>query len=99
MVAEKTLIISAEQEAQLRQPIDEYVGNIQAKLNALREDGTNKVLDIQATLETLKRDKIYTPQERPRGERRSRLSSTRPRKWRAGTRLKCPPWWPRPRAI
>ena len=58
MVAEKTIILSAEQEAQLRQPIDEYVGNIQAKLNALREDGTNKVLDIQATLETLKRDKI-----------------------------------------
>ena len=43
MVAEKTIILSAEQEAQLRQPIDEYVGNIQAKLNALREDGTNKV--------------------------------------------------------
>ena len=64
MVAEKTIILSAEQEAQLRQPIDEYVGNIQAKLNELRENGTNKVLDIQTSLETLKRDKIYTPQEK-----------------------------------
>ena len=27
MVAEKTIILSAEQEAQLRQPIDEYVGD------------------------------------------------------------------------
>ena len=64
MVAEKTIILSAEQEAQLRQPIDEYVGNIQAKLNELRENGTNKVLEIQTSLETLKRDKIYTPQEK-----------------------------------
>ena len=71
MVAEKTIILSAEQEAQLRQPIDEYVGDIQAKINELRADGTDKVLDIQSTLETLKRDKIYTPQEK--AERREEL--------------------------
>ena len=64
MVAEKTIILSAEQEAQLRQPIDEYVGNIQEKLNELRENGTSKAMDIQAALENLKRDKIYTAQEK-----------------------------------
>ncbi len=73
MVAEKTIILSAEQEAQLRQPIDEYVGDIQAKINELRADGTDKVLDIQSTLETLKRDKIYTPQEK--AERREKLQA------------------------
>ena len=64
MVAEKTKILSAEQEAQLRQPIDEYVGNIQDKINQLRAEGTDRVLEIQNILDGLKRDKIYTPQEK-----------------------------------
>ena len=35
MVAENTKILTAEQEAQLRQPIDEYIGGIQEQINAL----------------------------------------------------------------
>ena len=58
MVAEKTKILSAEQEAQLRQPIDEYVGNVQDKINQLRAEGTDRVLEIQNVLDGLKRDKI-----------------------------------------
>ena len=64
MVAENTKILTAEQEVQLRQPIDEYVGAIQAKINDLRADGTDKVVDIQNALDSLKRDRIYTAQEK-----------------------------------
>ncbi len=71
MVAEKTKILSAEQEAQLRQPIDEYVGNVQDKINQLRAEGTDRVLEIQNVLDGLKRDKIYTPQEK--AERTNKL--------------------------
>ena len=64
MVSDNTKILTAEQEAQLRQPIDEYVGAIQEKIDALREDGTDKVIEIQNTIESLKRDRIYTAQEK-----------------------------------
>ena len=64
MVSDNTKILTAEQEAQLRQPIDEYVGAIQEKINALREDGTDKVIEIQNTIDSLKRDRIYTAQEK-----------------------------------
>ena len=64
MVAENTKILTAEQEAQLLAPIDEHVGAIQEKINALRLNGTDKVLDIQNSLENLKRDRIYTAEEK-----------------------------------
>ncbi len=64
MVAENTKILTAEQEEKLRQPIDEYVGKIQEQINALRADGTDKVIDIQNSIDSLKRDRIYTPQEK-----------------------------------
>ncbi len=63
-MADNTKILTPEREAQLRQPIDDYVGGIQAKIDALRKDGTDKVLDIQSALENLKRDRIYTAQEK-----------------------------------
>ena len=64
MVAENTKILTAEQEAQLLKPIDEYVGAIQEKINALRENGTDRVIEIQGTMDSLKRDRIYTQQEK-----------------------------------
>ena len=64
MVADNAKILTAEQEAKLLQPIDEYVGAIQAKINALRADGTDKVIEIQNTIDGLKRDRIYTQQEK-----------------------------------
>ena len=51
-------ILSAEQEAKLRLPIDEYVGNIQAQIDELRTDGTEKAVNIQNELDNLKRDRI-----------------------------------------
>ena len=64
MASTSTKILTAEQEAQLRQPIDEYVGKIQDQINDLREDGTDKVIEIQSAIDSLKRDKIYTAQEK-----------------------------------
>ena len=57
-------ILTAEREAELRKPIDEYVGNIQAQINELRLDGTDQVVNIQNDLDNLKRDRIYTAQEK-----------------------------------
>ena len=40
------------------------MGDIQAKIDALRAEGTDKVLDIQSSIDSLKRDRIYTQQEK-----------------------------------
>lgn len=64
MATVKTNILTAEQELQLRQPIDDYVGGIQAKIDDLRKDGTDQVIDLQNSLDNLKRDRIYTQQEK-----------------------------------
>lgn len=64
MVTEKTKILSAEQEAALLQPINDHVGAIQDKINDLRVDGTDKVIEIQNVIDNLKRDRIYTQQEK-----------------------------------
>lgn len=63
-MADNTKILTAEQEQELRRPIDDYVGGIQEQINALRKDGTDRVIDIQGALDSLKRDKIYTAQEK-----------------------------------
>ena len=57
-------ILSAEREAELRKPIDEYVGKIQAQIDELRVDGTDKVVNLQNDLDNLKRDRIYTAEEK-----------------------------------
>lgn len=64
MATETTKILTAEQELQLRKPIDDHVGGIQEQINALRKDGTDRVVEIQSALDNLKRDRIYTAQEK-----------------------------------
>ena len=56
-------ILTAEQEMELRRPIDDYVGGIQDKINALRVDGTDKVVSIQNKIDSLKRDKSRSKAE------------------------------------
>lgn len=63
-MADNIKILTAEQESQLRKPIDDYVGGIQEKINDLRKDGTDRVIEIQSALDSLKRDRIYTAQEK-----------------------------------
>ena len=66
-------ILTAERELELRKPIDEYVGKIQAQINELRLDGTDRVVNIQNDLDNLKRDRIYTAQEK--ADRESRMKA------------------------
>lgn len=68
MTTENTKILTAEQESKLRQPIDEYVGGIQEKINALRKEGTDRVVEIQSDLDSLKRDRVFTAQEKAERE-------------------------------
>ena len=69
MANRNSKILTAEQEKQLRQPIDDYVGNIQKQINSLREDGTDKVLSLQNHMDALKRDRTLT-----KGERENRIA-------------------------
>ena len=46
-MAEKSIIISAEEEAILLKPIDEYVGKIQEQIDALRVEGSDKVNSLK----------------------------------------------------
>ena len=63
MAAGNEKILTAEQEMELRRPIDDYVGGIQDKINALRVDGTDKVVSIQNKIDSLKRDKSRSKAE------------------------------------
>ena len=57
-------ILTAEQEQKLRQPIDEYVGKIQSKIDSLRADGTDKVVTLQNRIDNTKRDRNLTKEEK-----------------------------------
>ncbi len=57
-------MLTAEQKQQLRQPIDEYVGKIQEKIDSLREDGTEKVVTIQNTIDGIKRNRAVSKEEK-----------------------------------
>lgn len=59
-----TNILSHDEELALRKPIEDYVGKIQAEIDELREEGTNKVLEYSEEIEVLKRNKIYTKSEK-----------------------------------
>ncbi len=64
MASAKTGILTTEREAELRRSIDEYIGNIQAQIDELRVDGTDKVIRLQGDLDSLKRDRIYSQEEK-----------------------------------
>ena len=57
-------ILTSEQELALRQPIDETVGKIQEEIDSLRLNGTHKVIEISEMIDAVKRDKIYSKQEK-----------------------------------
>ena len=65
-------ILTAEQEMTLRQPIDDYIGKIQAQIDGLRKDGTDQVVAIQNTIDGVKRDRSLT-----KGEKEGRLGKLR----------------------
>ncbi len=57
-------ILSAEAEAKLLKPIDDYVGKIQSEIDKLRVDGTDKVTSLKNHIAITKEDKIHTKEER-----------------------------------
>ena len=59
-------ILTPEAELALRKPIDDHVAAIQAKIDALRVDGTDKVVSLEGAIDDAKRDKILTKAERDR---------------------------------
>ena len=63
-MANNSKILTAEQELALRKPIDEYVGGIQKKIDALREDGTAKVISYNNTIDAIKRDRTLSKTEK-----------------------------------
>ena len=62
-MANTNAILSVEEEDKLRQPIDEYVGKIQAKIDELRKDGTDVVVTLNNHIQLVKEDKNYTKEE------------------------------------
>ena len=56
-MAENSVIISAEEEAKLLKPIDEYVEKIQKKIDAVRVDGSDKVNDLKNQIAIAKENK------------------------------------------
>ena len=62
-MAENNVIISAEEEAKLLKPIDEYVGKIQAQIDALRVEGSDKVNSLKNQIAIAKENKNLTKEE------------------------------------
>ncbi|WP_216378976.1 ABC transporter permease subunit [Arcanobacterium phocae] len=63
-------VLTYEKEEQLLAPIKEYVGNIQAEIDVLREDGTTKVTRLQHQLRNMKADRTLSKEERAELRRR-----------------------------
>ena len=57
-------ILSYEEEQQLLQPIDSYVGAIQQQVNALRADGTDRVIALNNHIAVIKENANYTKEEK-----------------------------------
>ena len=56
-MADKSMILSAEAEAALLKPIDEYVGKIQKQIDALRVEGSDKVNSLKNQIAIAKEKK------------------------------------------
>ena len=57
-------ILSAEEERSLLAPIDQYVGGIQEKINALRVEGTDRVVSLTNHMAIVKENANYTKAEK-----------------------------------
>ena len=62
-MTENNVIISAEEEAKLLKPIDEYVGKIQKQIDALRVEGSDKVNSLKNQIAIAKENKNLTKEQ------------------------------------
>ncbi len=63
-MADESKILTVEAEQALLAPIDEYVGGIQKQIDALRKDGTDKVLSITNHMAVVKENANYSKKEK-----------------------------------
>ena len=63
-MADKNMILSADAEEKLLKPIDEYVGKIQAQIDALRVEGSDKVNSLKNQIAIAKENKNLTKEEK-----------------------------------
>ncbi len=63
-MADKNMILSADAEEKLLKPIDEYVGKIQAQIDELRVDGSDKVRSLKNHIAIAKEDKNLSNEEK-----------------------------------
>ena len=63
-MADKNMILSADAEEKLLKPIDEYVGKIQAQIDELRVDGSDKVRSLKNHIAIAKKDKNLSKEEK-----------------------------------
>lgn len=57
-------ILTADEELKLRQPMDDYIGKIQKQIDALRAEGTERIVSLQNSMDSVKRDRTLTKEER-----------------------------------
>ena len=57
-------ILSVDEETKLLQPIDSYVNEVQKKVDALRVDGTTRIVELQSSIDAAKSDRVLTKAER-----------------------------------
>ena len=63
-MADKNMILSDDAEEKLLKPIDEYVGKIQAQIDELRVDGSDKVRSLKNHIAIAKEDKNLSKEEK-----------------------------------
>ena len=63
-MADKNMILSADAEEKLLKSIDEYVGKIQAQIDELRVDGSDKVRSLKNHIAIAKEDKNLSKEEK-----------------------------------
>ncbi len=61
---ENKVILTVEEEQRLLRPIDEYVGKIQEKIDALRADGTDKIISLNNHIAVIRENANYTKNEK-----------------------------------
>ena len=91
-------VLTVEEEQALLRPIDERVSAIQAKIDELRRDGTDRVVKLQGDIDATKRDRILTKEEREQAIAGYRASLPPQRLSRRATRSRWPALSLRPKA-
>ncbi len=60
----KNVMLTADAEKALLQPIDDYIGKIQEKINALRADGTDQIIALNNHIAVVRENANYTKEEK-----------------------------------